>query len=86
MPNHANTHMPEVTVRLAHSRDAGQLVDLAALDCATVPAGDVMVAEAGGRIVAALPVAGGPAIADPFRRTAGLVTLLELRATQLQAA
>ena len=52
--------------------------DLAALDSAQVPAGDVIVAETSGRIVAALPVSGGRAIADPFRRTAGLVHMLQV--------
>ncbi len=44
----------------------------------------MLVAETGGEIVAAVPVAGGRAIADPFRRTAALVEILELRASQLR--
>lgn len=84
MSNHT-THTHEVTVRLARSADARQLFALAALDSAPVPEGDVVVAESAGRIVAALPLAGGPAIADPFRRTNALVQMLELRAQQLRA-
>ena len=80
------THTPDVTVRLARTSDARQLFSLAALDSASAPQGDVVVAESGGRIVAALPLAGGPAIADPFLRTAALVQMLELRARQLRAA
>jgi len=72
-------------VRLARSSDARQLFYLAALDSASVPQGDVVVAESGGRIVAALPLAGGRAIADPFHRTRALVQMLELRARQLRA-
>ncbi|HEX5909272.1 MAG TPA: hypothetical protein VFY44_02190, partial [Thermoleophilaceae bacterium] len=86
MRSHPNTHTHDVTVRLAHPGDAAALSDLASLDCADLPAGELMVAEAAGAIVAALPLAGGPAIADPFRRTAGLVSLLQLRRTQLGVA
>ena len=85
MSNHT-THTSEVTVRLARSSDTRQLFSLAALDSASVPQGDVLVAESEGRIVAALPLAGGRAIADPFHRTLALVQMLELRAQQLRAA
>ena len=43
-----------------------------------------MIAAVHDRIVAALPLAGGRAIADPFTRTAHIVPLLELRAAQLR--
>jgi|SRR5947209_3172534 len=70
----------DVVIRLATS---GDLRRLAALDDAAVPAGPTLVAEVGGAAAAALPLEGGRAIADPFRRTCELVALLELRATQL---
>jgi hypothetical protein len=70
----------DVVIRLATS---GDLRRLAALDDAAVPAGPALVAEVGGAPAAALPLDGGRAIADPFRRTCELVALLELRATQL---
>jgi hypothetical protein len=35
-------------------------------------------------VVAALPLDGGRPLADPFRRTAGAVELLALRARQLR--
>jgi hypothetical protein len=44
------------------------------------------VAEIDERMVAALPLRGGRAIADPFHRTAALVQMLELRAGQLREA
>lgn len=78
------THTTEFTVRLARSADSRQLAILAALDSAATPQGDVVVAEIGGRIVAAKPLAGGRAIADPFVRTAALVQMLDLRAVQLR--
>ena len=43
----------------------------------------MMQAAVGGVPIAALPLDGGPAIADPFKRTVELVSLLELRAAQL---
>ncbi|HEX5910966.1 MAG TPA: hypothetical protein VFY44_10755 [Thermoleophilaceae bacterium] len=87
MLTHAHpTDQPEaVTVRLGRATDSGQLADLAGLNCAAVPEGAVMVAETGGSIVAAVPVDGGPAIADPFRRTAAVISLLKLRAAQMGA-
>ena len=57
---------------------------LAQLDSARRPAGPVLVAAVGGEPVAALPLDGGPAIADPFQRTAALVSLLELRVAQMR--
>jgi hypothetical protein len=58
---------------------------LAQLDSARRPSGPVLVAAVGGDPVAALPLDGGPAIADPFQRTAALVSLLELRVAQMRA-
>ena len=57
---------------------------LAQLDSARRPSGPVLVAAVGGEPVAALPLDGGPAIADPFQRTAALVSLLELRVAQMR--
>jgi hypothetical protein len=74
----------DVTVRLARREDFRQLAELAVLDSAALPQGELVVAETGGRIVAALPLDGGRPIADPFHRTAALVEVLELRARQLR--
>jgi hypothetical protein len=57
---------------------------LAQLDSARRPSGPVLVAAVSGEPVAALPLDGGPAIADPFQRTAALVSLLELRVAQMR--
>ncbi len=75
----------EVTIRRAFPDDADALRRLAALDGASPPAGDVLVAEVAGEPWAALALHGGQAIADPFRPTAELVTLLRTRAEQLEA-
>lgn len=72
------------TMRLAEASDAPELERLAALDCAKLPGGELLVGEMGGGIQAAVPVYGGSAIANPFVRTAELVSLLETRAGQLR--
>ena len=64
-------------VFLAHRR-------LAILDEKPVPAGGVLVAMQAGELVAALPLDGGEALADPFKPTADAVALLRLRARQLR--
>src|SRR5687768_9407938 len=83
-PSDKTTTASEVTVRLAEDADALALVKLAALDSAEVPPRPALVAVRDGETVAALPVNGGSAIADPFRHTAAIVELLELRAAQLR--
>src|SRR3954451_17767352 len=72
-----------ISIRPAHSGDYTALWQVAALDDALVPDGPLLVAELEGEGVAALSLAGGESIADPFRRTAEAVELLRLRASQL---
>ena len=73
-----------VTIRMAVSADAEALGRLAQLDSAPPPGPvPMLVAEVGGELRAALPLDGGPAIADPFRRTAELVAILAERTRQL---
>ena len=73
----------EITIRLARADDAPALAELAALDGKPVPAGTVLLAEDRGSARAALALADGTAVADPFQPTADLVSLLELRAAQM---
>jgi hypothetical protein len=73
-----------VVIRPAEPRDARSLARIAGRDSKLVPDGPLVVAEAGGEIVAAVALDGGATIADPFRPTAALVSLLELRAAQLR--
>jgi hypothetical protein len=75
-----------VVIRQAAPDDSGRLQRLAVLDSAPQPHGPMLVAEREGVLVAALPLSGGRAIADPFEPTAGIVGLLELRRTQLRPA
>jgi hypothetical protein len=72
------------TVRLAEPADESVLRRLAALDSSRFPSGTLLVGEISGGVQAAVPVMGGRGIANPFVRTAELMTLLELRAAQLR--
>jgi hypothetical protein len=69
---------PSVLIRAARGSDGPALTRLAELDSSTVPEGELLVAETDGELIAAL--GSGASIADPFRRTAGVVELLQLRA------
>lgn len=74
-----------LTIRMAGPADAGALIRLAQRDSARPPEPVAMlVAEIGGELRAALPLDGGPAIADPFHPTADLVAMLAGRARQLE--
>jgi hypothetical protein len=75
-----------ITIRLAAVADAPAIARLALLDGHRLPAGEQLVAEAGGRILAAAEVMSGTTVADPFEQTAGLARLVALRAEQLRAA
>ena len=82
------TNMTEdITIRRATLADRTALVRLAQLDSTVAPSDTaVLVAELGDELVAALPLDGGPPIADPFRRTADIVAVLEARAAALAPA
>ena len=69
-------------IRYAEDRDAAALERLAQLEGRHLPAGRVLLAEVEGEVLAALPLAGGPPLADPFRPTASLVELLRTRREQ----
>jgi hypothetical protein len=79
------TTAPSVLIRAARGSDGRALARLAALDSAVVPEGELLVAEADGELVAARSLATSAAIADPFRPTADVLALLELRAAALAA-
>ena len=65
--------------------DDAALDRLAELEGQPAPKGRFVVAEVSGTVVAALPLGCGNALSDPFRATAHLIPLLELRAKQLGA-
>ena len=73
-----------IVIRRARDEDARALVVLAALDSAAQTGADTLIAEVDGRAVAALDMADGRIIADPFARTADLVDLLRRRAGRMR--
>jgi hypothetical protein len=70
-------------IRRTTPDDAAALRRLATLDSKSAPAGDALVAEVDGELLAAVSLDGDVVIADPFRPTADLVAMLEMRARQL---
>jgi hypothetical protein len=79
------TTAPSVLIRAARGSDGPALARLAELDSSVVPAGELLVGESDGTIVAARSLATGDVIADPFVRTADVVALLEVRAAALHS-
>jgi hypothetical protein len=71
-------------IRPASAADEPAIARLSALDEHVLPHGERLVGELGGRVVAALDVRSGDAVADPFVPTTGLVELLGLRAAQVR--
>ena len=74
-----------ITIRLSDPSDEEALRRLAALDSARLPSErPLLVGEVDQELWAALDVMGATLIADPFRRTAEVADLLQLRADQLR--
>jgi hypothetical protein len=90
MPRFADTDamtttIHNITIRRATDSDYAQLFRLAALDSARPLAGDVLVGEVAGEPWAAIELADGGVIADPFRPTTEVVELLRLRFTLMRS-
>ena len=66
----------DAIVRMATASDGPALERLSQLEGRRLTPGPVLVAEQHGEVLAAVPIAGGAPIADPFHPTAGLVELL----------
>jgi hypothetical protein len=75
-----SNNQSHITIRSGTAADGVALERLAQLDSGRVPADPVLLAEVDGEVVAAISVASGAAIADPFRPTAGHVETLRLQA------
>jgi hypothetical protein len=73
----------QVTLRFAYPDDGESLNRLAVIDSAELPSLPVLLAEVDGELWAAVSLADGGAVADPFRPTAPVVELLRARARQL---
>ncbi|MEA2439647.1 MAG: hypothetical protein QOH76_1071 [Thermoleophilaceae bacterium] len=85
MTNIMSTTSEAVLMRRATAGDTARIRTLALLDDKRVPAGPFLVAEVGGRIVAARSLSTGTVVADPFRLTSDIVAMLRLRAAQVGA-
>jgi hypothetical protein len=78
--------MSDLTLRICNEGDYLALQRLAERDSSVIPAGRVLGAVAGGRLLAAISIETGAVIADPFQRTGDAVDLLRRRASQLRRA
>src|SRR5215218_2597424 len=74
----------DISARRATGEDRVDLENLAALDSARALTGEILIAAVADEPQAAIEVATGATVADPFRPTAHLVELLELRAARLR--
>jgi hypothetical protein len=72
-----------ITIRPAAAADATSVKRLAQLDSAPSPTGEVLLAECGDEAVAAIELDSGSVIADPFRRTADITSMLVMRRQDL---
>jgi hypothetical protein len=79
------TDPPEsVTIRRAGAADYESLVRLAGVDSKNVPPGNFLIAVVDGKGWAAVALESGEVLADPFRPTAHLVEMLQLRAARIR--
>ena len=76
---------PGVLLRIAGVDDERVVGDLAALDDAAAPEGEVLLALIDGEAVAALSLRDGHVVANPFVHTAAAVALLRLRAKHVSS-
>jgi hypothetical protein len=73
-------------IRQADADDAAAVERLAALDSSRAPRGDVLLAEVGEELWAALSLDDGHVVADPMRTSADAALLLAQRSAQLHRA
>jgi hypothetical protein len=77
--------MNTLTIRRATAADDFAVRRLASLDSAFPPTGDVLLAEMGDELWAAVSLDTGHAVADPFRPSGDVVDLLRFRAERMTA-
>ena len=84
--NHSPTtiHTDGISIRHLGADDLPEVERLAQLESRRPPEGALLGVEIEGRLLAAISLATGESIADPFSRTGELRALLELRAAQLR--
>jgi hypothetical protein len=75
-----------IVIRRSVSGDDHELVRLAGLSERAAPPDPLLLAEADGKLIAAVSTRTGEVVSDPFVASADVVALLRLRATQLDDA
>jgi hypothetical protein len=80
----SNGNSGSVTIRAASTLDRAAVRRVAQRDGRSVPEGELLVAEVDGELQAAIELATGEVIADPFRRTVELIRMLVLRRSVLR--
>ena|SRR5688572_6311374 len=81
---HTNPGTDGMVIRRLDGDDRADVERLAQLDSRPAPEGALLGLTVEGRLVAAISLATGESIADPFSRTGELRALLELRVAQLR--
>jgi hypothetical protein len=87
MMYHRTPKEPEsgsIVIRPARATDEGAVRRVAQRDSRAVPEGELLIADVGGEVRAAISLATGEVVADPFRRTDELVRVLSLRHAQIR--
>jgi hypothetical protein len=77
-------HIATVSIRRLTEDDGDAMARLAELDTHELPGEPFLGAEVEGHLVAAVSLADGRVLSDPFTRTSEIQALLELRAAQLR--
>jgi hypothetical protein len=81
------THIDsEITIRAARAADMPELARVAGRDTHELPAAPLLVGTVGDRVRAAISLADGSYVADPFHRTSELVEMLKIRADAVEAS
>jgi hypothetical protein len=86
MYNNTSSTKPSITIRAAAPGDDRALRRLAQRDTQALPEGNLLVAEVGGELRAAISLDSGEVTADPFHRTQELVQMLTVQRLQCGAA
>ena len=76
-------NIDSLTIRMAHSDDTPALGRLAEIDSTVPLPGHVMLAELDGNCLAAISLETGEVNANPFKRTAAIVSHLRMRRYQI---
>ncbi len=76
-------HTDSLTIRMAAPEDAPTLKRLAEIDSDVPLTGQVMLAELDGNCLAAISLGSGSVRANPFERTAAIVSHLRMRRYQI---